>query len=276
MTDARRGLTIFFLLGAAALLLLLLGGLRRTSPIESAIGSATLPVQRVLSPVAEGARDLFSGLTYGPRARSENERLRREVERLTAENVRLLQLQYENDQLQSRLGFTGRRPDLKLLSARVVGRDPASLRQHLVLDEGSDRGVTPGIAVTDPSGALIGRVQSVERDRSTVLLITDTESSVNASIERSRATGILEGRWQKGSFLTMRYIEQGLTPLGQPRVRAGDWVVTSALGGNLPNGLLLGRVHKVRQADTGLEQQAEVLPAVDVRSVESVLLVVGH
>lgn len=272
MTDARRGMHAFIVLGAIAVTLLLLGGLRQFSPVQDALGVLTSPIQGVLHPVASEVRGFLGRLLPG-RLQAENRELRAKVDRLTADNVRLQGLQFENEQLRQQLGFTGTRKDLTLLNARVIGQDPSSLRQYLLLDQGSDHGVQPGMAVTHPGGALIGQVLRVEAGRSEVLLVTDVESSVNARIQRTRADGIVEGRWQQGELLRMRYIEQGPTADGQARVREGDWVVTSGLGGNVPSGLLIGQVGSVQGSDTGLEQQAQVLPATDARAVEAALIV---
>ena len=272
MTDVRRGFTVLMLLALLALALMVLGSLPQLAPVESALGSAAIPVQRVVSPVASGVRGLVGGL-FQRGLREENARLRADVDRLTAENVRLRQLQLENDQLRQQLGFTKAHPELTLASARVIGRDPSSLRQYLLLDKGRLDGVAEGMAVVHPGGALIGQVARVEDHRSEALLITDVDSSVNAKLERTRADGIVQGRWQQGSLLTMRYIQQGPAADGTPRVQKGDWVLTSGLGGNMPNGLLIGQVRSVKQTDTGLEQQAEVIPAVDIRSVETALIV---
>lgn len=274
MTDARRGFTRLMVLGAIALALLLLGGLRQFAPVQSALGAVSVPVQRAISPVAAHVRGFF-GSAFGGSLQSENRELKARVDELTAENVRLRQLQLENDQLRQQLGFTTAHPELTAKSARVIGRDPSSLRQYLLLDKGRADGVAPGMAVTHPGGALIGQIVRAEANRAEALLITDIDSSVNAKIERTRADGIVQGRWQQGSFLTMRYIEQGLTSDGTPRVQKGDWVVTSGLGGNMPDGLLIGRVTSVKQSDTGMEQQASVIPAVDVRAVETALVVLS-
>ncbi len=273
MTDARRGFTAFMLLGCTALVLLLLSSWNWLAPVHDVVGDLASPVQEVLAPVGQGVRSAASRLSFGSGRQAEMERLQAEVDRLTAENVRLRQLQYKNDQLRQQLGFTSAHPELALVNARVIGLDPSSLRQYLVVNRGAADGIRPGMGVVHPGGALIGQVLRTEQNRSEVLLITDIESAVNAQIERTRAGGIVEGQWQKGSLLQMRYIEQGQTPDGQPRVQKGDWVVTSGLGGNLPDGLLVGQVESVEQSDTELEQKARVLPAVDVRSVETVLVV---
>lgn len=273
MTDVRRGLTTFTVLGLVALALLVLGAMGRLSPVNDAVATIVEPVQSVIAPMASGLRGFGARLAPGGDLRAENGRLRAEVDRLTAENIRLRQLEQENTQLRQRLGFTADHPELPLLNAGVIGRDPASLRQYIVIDRGTDDGIAPGMAVVHPSGALIGQVYRADAGRSEVLLITDIESAVNAEVQRTRAGGIVEGQWQKGELLRMRYVEQGPAASGQPRIRTGDWIVTSGLGGTLPRGLLIGRVDTVTQVDAELEQQARVLPAVDVRAVDSVLVV---
>jgi rod shape-determining protein MreC len=273
MTDSRRGLTAFVIVGLMALALLVLSGLRLFDPVENAVGTVAVPVQRSLAPAASGVRSLFSSLGSGARLRVENRALQLEVDRLTAENVRLRLLQSENDELRQQLGFTTGNPKLPVVQASVIGRDPASVRQYLVIDRGTADGIARNMAVVQSGGALIGKVLRVESRRAEVLLLTDIESAVNAKVERTGADGIVEGQWQKGSLLEMRYIEQGPTADGAPRIQKDDWVVTSGLGGNIPDGLLIGRVASVKQSDTGLEQRAQVLPAVDVRSVGTVLVV---
>ncbi|MDQ3328054.1 MAG: rod shape-determining protein MreC [Chloroflexota bacterium] len=273
MTDTRRGLTAFLIVGLMALALLVLSGQRWFDPVENALGAVAEPVQRTLAPVASGMRSVFSGLGSGTRLQSENRALQSEVDRLTAENVRLRLLQSENDELRQQLGFTTSNPELSVVQASVIGRDPASVRQYLVIDRGTADGIARNMAVVQSGGALIGKVLRVESRRAEVLLLTDIESAVNAKVERTGADGIVEGQWQKGSLLEMRYIEQGPTADGAPRIQKNDWVVTSGLGGNVPDGLLIGRVASVTQSDSGLEQRAQVLPAVDVRAVGTVLVV---
>jgi len=55
-------------------------------------------------------------------------------------------------------------------------------------------------------------------------------------------------------------------------VYPGDEAVTSGLNGTFPPGLLLGRVASVRaSADVGY-RSADIVPALDLGSVESVLV----
>jgi len=273
MTDARKGVTALALLAVVGLTLFLASSLRLTSPIADLADTLIGPLQRAVSSIGYFVDDFSASIISAGKLEQENKRLQQEILRLQAENAKLQSLQKENEELRQQLGFARARTDLKMLNAMVIARDPTAMHQYLVIDKGSADGVWVGQAVVHPGGALVGQIMNVEQHRSQVLLITDIDSSVSAEIARTQADGVLEGRWQRGGLLELRYIEVGKMPDGQPRVKAGDWVVTGHLGGIVPSGLLIGQVKSVKSSDSGLEQVAEVIPAVDIRSVDRVLVV---
>jgi rod shape-determining protein MreC len=98
-----------------------------------------------------------------------------------------------------------------------------------------------------------------------VLLIIDPSSSVNAVIQRSRATGVVDGRLS--GDLVMRFVPQ------EDQIAVGDIVLTSGLGGNFPKRLVIGQVTAVRQRDFELFQQAAVRPSVDFNRLEVVMVI---
>ena len=56
-------------------------------------------------------------------------------------------------------------------------------------------------------------------------------------------------------------------------MKIGDVVVTSGLAGVFPKGLVLGTVYSVEKKETGLFQEIQISPAVDVTRLEDVLVV---
>ena len=48
------------------------------------------------------------------------------------------------------------------------------------------------------------------------------------------------------------------------KIKKGDKVVTSGLGGNTPKGLYVGTVASVKQDDYGLASEVEITPAADL------------
>lgn len=195
--------------------------------------------------------------------RAENEELQTLVDQLIIENVRLREAQIENVTLREQLNFKQANPSLELLSAQVIGRDPSNLLSYLIIDRGTDEGIAVGMPVLTHRG-LVGRITDANLHSSKVLLITDVGSSVNALIQESRATGIVQGRIPEG--LVMRYIQQ------TEEVKPGDLVLTSGLGGNFPTRLIIGQVTGVRKRDVELFQEADIRPAVNFRALEMVMV----
>jgi rod shape-determining protein MreC len=114
---------------------------------------------------------------------------------------------------------------------------------------------------------LVGRISQVNRNAAQVMLLTDPSSSVSALIQRSRATGMVQGRL--GAELVMRYIPQTET------VVVGDVVLTSGLGGTFPKRLVIGQITQVRHDDVEMFQEATIAPAVDLYDLESVMVLLN-
>jgi rod shape-determining protein MreC len=112
---------------------------------------------------------------------------------------------------------------------------------------------------------LVGRIHKVGPDSSTVLLITDPSSGVQALTQRNRVVGVVTGR--AGDEPVMEYIPQGA------EISVGDLVITSGLGGNFPKNLVIGQVVEVRQRDYEMFQQATLRPTVNFDRLEFVLVI---
>jgi rod shape-determining protein MreC len=104
-----------------------------------------------------------------------------------------------------------------------------------------------------------------------VLPITDSASSVVATVQRSRASGIVRGLF--GDTLVLEWVLQN------EEVAPGDLVITAGLALSdevrslYPKGLVIGTVAEVQKADVSAYQKAVITPAVDFRRLERVLVV---
>jgi len=228
---------------------------RVVSPIQFVIGRAVRPLSHLVSTVRH-----LGGL------QSENEVLRRENAELRSQIVLLQEARIENETLRRQLNFKSAVPSRHLLSAEVIGHDPTDLLQYLLIDRGTTDDIQPGMPVLTAEG-LVGRISEVSANSAKVMLITDPSSSVSALIQRSRATGVVEG--YPGHELMMRYIPQGDT------VAPGDMVLTSGLGGNFPKRLVIGQVASVKQKDVEMFQEARLIPAVKLRDLETVMVLLS-
>ncbi len=265
MTRMQRGGTLLFLLlfVSMAVTTLVLDRANRLQPVKDLVAQVTAPIQGVLASTTRRVTDLRQFLTDVEQCRAQNEDLQLMVDQLIIENVRLREAEIENVNLRAQLNFKQANPSFDLLSAQVIGRDPSNLAGYLIIDRGHEEGVAVGMPVLTHRG-LVGRVTETAPHSSKILLITDPSSSVNALIQDSRGTGIVQG--SVGQGLVMRYIQQA------EEVKPGDLVLTSGLGGNFPTRLIIGQVTAVVKKDVELFQQAQIRPSVDFGALEMVMV----
>ncbi len=255
------------------LILLSLAGLaldqnERLQPFEDLALRFVVPVQGKLTSLANSLSDLTQTTRDLRELRRRNEDLQSLADSLMIENVRLKEIESENETLRRLLNFTQANPTHSYKAAevkgRVIGRDPSNFLSYLIIDLGSQQGIEKGMPVVAERG-LVGRITDVGSNWAKVMLIIDPSSSVNALIQSSRATGVVEGH--VGGSLVMKYIPQGET------VNVNDIVLTSGLGGNFPKKLIIGQVTTVQQRDIEMFQEAHIRPTVDFNNLEIVLVI---
>lgn len=265
MTRMQRGGTLLFLLFFVTLAatILILDRANRLQPAKDLVARATAPIQGILASGTRQVRNLQEFLIDVEECRARNEGLQSLVDQLIIENVRLREAEIENVNLRAQLNFKQANPSFELLSAQVIGRDPSNLAGYLIIDRGREEGVAVDMPVLTDRG-LVGRVTETAPHSSKIILITDPSSSVNALIQESRATGVVQGSIPQG--LVMRYILQ------TEEVKPGDLVLTSGLGGRFPTRLIVGQVTSVVKRDVELFQEAHIRPSVDFGRLEMVMV----
>ena len=98
-----------------------------------------------------------------------------------------------------------------------------------------------------------------------MILLTNPQSNINAYDAQSRAKGIARGDYGLGIVLDM--------VLDSDSINAGENVMTSEIGQNVPSGLLIGTVQEVRPSADRLYQQAIISSPVKVSKLEYVFVI---
>lgn len=275
ITTARRAPPVLRHFGALFAVSLALLIARDTGPVLTAQAVAAqglVPIQRAMTDLTQTASALWAAIDEIDRLRADNVRLRAAADALTLENVRLRERAIQAEQL-AKLGAMAETIDRPAVSARVIARDPRGIMRSLTLDVGSDQGVAAGDVVVSAEG-LVGRVTQVGPNFARVLPITDSASTIVAMVQSSRATGIVRGLFGQG--LVLEWV------LGNERMVVGDVVITAGLSVSedvrslYPAGLFIGVVTEVQHADVQAYQRAVLRPAVDLRTLERVLVVSAH
>ncbi len=191
----------------------------------------------------------------------ENELLKKEIEILRNEYYQLEEAKIQNQRLKKLLNYKEEHAE-KVISANVIAGSPSIIRpEFLMIDKGGKSGVKKEMAVSTNLG-VVGRVHSVGKNNSMIMLITDPLSSIDAIVHRTRERGIVKGL---GNKCLMQYIED------KDNISEGDKIMSSGKDGIFPKGIVIGTVAKI-EADGGL-YEATIEPEIDTNTLEEVLII---
>lgn len=271
---AGRTVAWFVALALLSVVLILASATEPVLTAQRAARQAVDPLRQLTADAARTAVAAIGAIGDVGRLRDENERLRAALAEAEQRIVALREAERENDQLRELLRV-GEALDMDLLPVRVVGRNPSNLVWEIRIDAGRRDGVEAGMPVVagiDAAGALVGTVIEVDEDASRVQLIVDENSVVIGADQETRALG--EVRGQPGGQLVMVNVPM------TDSIGPGATIVTAGLTfedetSRYPGGLLIGRVHTVEPDANGVTQTVYARPAVDPRSLERLLVVLG-
>jgi rod shape-determining protein MreC len=232
--SARAKVTLFTLLSIG--LLVADSRLHALAIVRQVVGTALYPLQvAAMWPrdAAFAVGDYFVSLGSLER---ENRQLRQQQIANGQTLQQAQQLRAENAQLRRLLGASEQLPVKSLMSEILYDARDAFTRK-IVLNRGSQHGVSPGQPVIDDIG-VIGQVTRVFPFTSEVTLLTDKDQAIPVQLVRSGLRSVAYGRGQTG-VLDLRFM-----PVNAD-IRKGDVLVTSGIDGVYPAGLQVARVVEV-------------------------------
>lgn len=230
--------------------------------IRSSVYVLAAPVHSLRARTTSAIGDAWQRYIALVHVREENIALKREMERLRAEQAHLIE---DNLRLQrtTSLAEAATRTEQRSLAAEVIARDASTWSRTVLLNRGSADGIRRNDVVVSSTG-LAGRVISLTPHTARILLITDTRSAVDCLVQRNRAGGVVVGATE--NTCRMKYLSTAHD------VRVGDQVISSGLGGVFPRGLLVGTVVMISKDTTGPFRRVTVLPATDPTRLEEALI----
>ncbi|CAN5212477.1 rod shape-determining protein MreC [soil metagenome] len=204
------------------------------------------------------------------------EELEREVAALRVENRSLRATHQglrdvEREVNRLRLALEYRERSLfKLVPAEIVTRDSSTWWRTVTINRGRRDGIESDMSVVTDQG-LVGKTTTVADTISVVLLVSDENCRVAATVEGTREQGIVSGERVAGAttpLLELNFLSK--TANLQPGQRA----YTSGVGGVFPSGLVIGTVKEYRVRE--LDGQARLTATVDLAKLEDVFVVTGR
>jgi rod shape-determining protein MreC len=222
-------------------------------------------VADALSPVLELVAEPVSGAASILRTVEDAVALYRNNQVLREENQRLLQWQEvarrlaaENAALRDLVKLVPEQATTAL-AARVIADSGGAYMRNVLVNAGSQDGVARGQAALTGDG-LVGRVSEVGLRTARILLLTDLNSHIPVTVERTGERAMLDGDNSDRPRLVF------LDP--KTPTETGDRIVTSGAGGVFPPGLPVGVVSAVENGVVRIEPYAELSRVQMVRLVD--------
>lgn len=237
-------------------------------PVRGYIQTVLAPLQRSATSVGQEVSQSFEQAESLEALQARTIELEALNNQLTVENIQLKEVARENELLRQLLNYSRSNPQFvyhpTTVRGRSIGVDPTNLLYYVYVDVGIRDGIAKNMPVVTERG-LVGRVTAVGPNSAQVLMLIDPASVVNVIVQSSRATGIVRGNID--GTLLMERIPQNET------VNPGDIVLTSGLGGNFPDKLVIGQITEVLQRDQDMFQTARIRPTVDFGKLETMLII---
>lgn len=198
------------------------------------------------------------------------EALTSQVAALTVANANCQEISSENAKLRDQAKFLSEH-DFTTVTASVIAQEGAigagETSQDLVINRGLKDGLKVGLAAVEPNGTVIGKITALKEATANICLVTSPGCKLAAAIQNQNQTpGIADG--DLGLTVKMDYIPQ------TDKISVGDIVISSGLGGNIPRGLVIGRVKEIRNESNAVWQDATIEPLVDFNNLTLVSIII--
>ena len=258
-----------FLAAAASIFVL---SPRNRQRLQSGFLGIVAPFLKKGSEVDSRWKTYKAGLKKLDELEADNQRLKVENDQLRASNQALRGVESENIRLKAALGYQGQAV-FTLVPAQVIGRSPSNWWSTVVIDKGTADLVQKEMPVVTSDG-LVGKVVNTDDHSAIVLLVSDENCKVAASVEATKEQGIIrvEVRGQRTSnsiqpTMTLNFLSR-FAPL-----QAGQKVLTSGAGSVYPPGILIGQIVEFKSRE--LDGQAVIEPSVDIAALADVFVITG-
>ena len=123
------------------------------------------------------------------------------------------------------------------------------------------------LGLINEEGVVVGKIIDIKPGTAKICLTTSPGCQLAASLQNQNKTlGIVEG--DLGLTIKMSYIPQ------LEKININDIVITSGLGGDIPRGLVIGKVQSVRNESNEIWQSATIEPLVNMDNLTVLAVII--
>ena len=243
--------------------------------VQSAGATVLRPFEIASERVARPFRDVYGYFAALVHVKSENEKLKAQVNELRQKVLLSEAARTQNAQLRRQLKFVDSPlfpSDYTAVNTRIIGWRN-EFDERVVIAAGRNNGIHQETPVVTSYG-LVGSVTQVSGSAALVTLLTDESSAVQARDQDSGALGIVRQGEGEGSLIVDRVTKD-------KQVSEGDVIVTAGTRSKqypslFPANIPIGYVISVGQSDTAPFKQIQIQPFVDFSSLDSVTALITN
>lgn len=238
-------------------------------PFKTVANVTVIPLQQGMNQIGGWMGDMKDNFSTMKQLKSENKKLREQVDALTTENNYLQEERYEFECLQELYKLDQNYAEYEKTAAHVIGKDAGNWFGTFTIDKGSKDGIEVNMNVLAGSG-LVGIVTDVGPTWAKVRSIIDDSSNISAMAISTSDTCIVSG--------DMALMGTGQIAFSQMEnndnvVAVGDQIVTSYISDKYLQGILIGSVSEVNVDSNNLTRSGYITPAVDFKNIQEVLVI---
>ncbi|KAA9233290.1 MULTISPECIES: rod shape-determining protein MreC [Aerococcus] len=238
------------------------------------VNDFTAMVARLISTPTNSIMQFGDSVTNLQNTYQENQQLKKQLSTLQSLEAQNTILKEENKQMTNLLKLKPTLVGKTVIAASVISRAPENWLDKLTIDVGSNNGVKENMSVMTDSG-LIGRVSEVGPTSAKVSLVTsDQEDAVEIAAGVQSDDGIFYGVIDQYDSSHNRLIVNQIPK--EAKIKEGNLVTTSGLGGVSPEGLIIGKVAKMEDDEFALAKRVYVEPAANFNDIRHVFVIMSQ
>ena len=181
----------------------------------------------------------------------------------------LIAVSKENMDLRKRLqlqSIVAASPEInRLVAARIILRERINSKDEIILDVGSDAGISIGQPVLNSNGTLVGVTTNTTETLSRVRLISDVHTNIAVRTATSDVEALLT---TDGDTFYLNYVP------AESDIYSGELILTSGLGGTLPHGLPIGLVDQLERSENSLLASVTMITENTVQPSDNLFVVI--
>lgn len=249
---------------------LLVNDKRNISSVEAVIKDSTLTFNRIINKPISFIDSKIDEIKNHHKIYKKYNKLAKKYKKIELMEAKYEESKKEIKELKKTLKLNNTLSESEYLNATVITRNIGYFYNELTIDKGKKDKVSKNMAVITDDG-LIGTISKVSNLNSVVKLITtnDTNNKISVKIkigEDEYLYGLMVGYNEEDKC----FIVEGISD--NKEIPKGSLVTTTGLGSDIPSGILIGRVDKIKKDNFDLSRTLHIRSDVNFDNINYVTI----